>query len=91
MVGQWSAVRARERFIFCGRLIRPWRFMPGPDITLPVAVILNLFLTDDFGLHLGHFGLLSGAQPISPDGKGARASRPGMPTQARTRERRARV
>src|SRR5260370_40992886 len=41
------------RFIFCERLIRPWRFMPGPASTLPVAVILNRFLTDDFVFILG--------------------------------------
>src|SRR5579862_4916913 len=41
------------RFIFWLRLIRPWRFMPGPASTLPVAVILNRFLTDDLVFILG--------------------------------------
>src|ERR1700722_10597719 len=41
------------RFIFCERLIRPWRFMPGPARTFPVAVILKRFLTEDFVFSLG--------------------------------------
>src|SRR6185437_16637122 len=41
------------RFIFCERLIRPWRLLPGPASTLPVAVILNRFLTDDLVFILG--------------------------------------
>src|SRR5580704_13023795 len=43
------------RFIFCERLIRPWRFMPGPARTLPVAVILKRFFTEDFVFSLGIF------------------------------------
>ena len=35
------------------RLIRPWRLLPGPASTLPVAVILNRFLTDDLVFILG--------------------------------------
>src|SRR6195952_2702326 len=42
-----------DRFIFCERLIRPWRLLPGPARTLPVAVILNRFLTDDLVFNLG--------------------------------------
>src|SRR6185437_9702784 len=42
-----------ERFIFWLRLIRPWRLLPGPASTLPVAVILNRFLTDDLVFILG--------------------------------------
>src|SRR5579863_1973330 len=41
------------RFIFWERLIRPWRLLPGPASTLPVAVILNRFLTDDLVFILG--------------------------------------
>ena len=41
------------RLVFWVRVIRPWRFMPGPASTLPVAVILNRFLTDDLVFILG--------------------------------------
>ena len=41
------------RFVFWVRADRPWRFLPGPASTLPVAVILNRFLTDDFVFILG--------------------------------------
>src|SRR6195952_4759553 len=41
------------RLAFCERLIRPWRLLPGPASTLPVAVILNRFLTDDLVFSLG--------------------------------------
>ncbi|WP_272916226.1 hypothetical protein [Aristophania vespae] len=34
-------------------MIKPWRLLPGPHITLPVAVILNRFLTEDFVFILG--------------------------------------
>ena len=43
------------------RLIRPWRFMPGPASTLPVAVILNRFLTDDLVFILGIWVSFGGA------------------------------
>src|ERR1700729_3649758 len=46
-------MRRLLRFAFCERLIRPWRFIPGPASTLPVAVILNRFLTDDLVFILG--------------------------------------
>src|ERR1700761_3837314 len=74
-----------DRFIFCERLIRPWRLLPGPASTLPVAVILNRFLTDDLVFILGilvsfWFAL---AQPSRVEN--GKQSRPGMPIQARSR------
>src|SRR5579872_5361019 len=62
------------RFIFCGRLMRPWRFMPGPARTLPVAVSRKRFLTEDLVFSLGiclSYG--SGAR------EECERSRPGMP------------
>src|SRR5271168_4355038 len=41
------------RLAFWLRAIRQWRFLPGPARTLPVAVILNRFLTDDLVFILG--------------------------------------
>src|ERR1700683_2554555 len=41
------------RLAFWLRALRQWRFMPGPARTLPVAVILNRFLTDDLVFILG--------------------------------------
>ena len=41
------------RLAFWVRAIRQWRFLPGPARTLPVAVILNRFLTDDLVFILG--------------------------------------
>src|SRR6195952_5403577 len=72
-----------ERFIFCERLISPWRLLPGPASTLPVAVILNRFLTDDLVFILGI--LVSSVElPLAPQGRArhrtpGQPSRPGMP------------
>src|ERR1700742_3432406 len=41
------------RLAFWLRALRQWRFLPGPARTLPVAVILNRFLTDDLVFILG--------------------------------------
>src|ERR1700757_575893 len=41
------------RLAFWLRALRQWRFLPGPASTLPVAVILNRFLTDDLVFILG--------------------------------------
>jgi hypothetical protein len=41
------------RLAFWVRALRQWRFLPGPARTLPVAVILNRFLTDDLVFILG--------------------------------------
>src|ERR1700712_2165117 len=41
------------RLAFWLRAIRLWRFLPGPARTLPVAVILNRFLTEDLVFSLG--------------------------------------
>src|SRR6195952_3088649 len=75
-----------DRFIFCERLIRPWRLLPGPASTLPVAVILNRFLTDDLVFNLGISVSYRGAAPSPPKASGAarhrateQPSRPGMP------------
>src|SRR5580698_10865755 len=77
-----------ERFIFWLRLIRPWRLLPGPARTLPVAVILNRFLTDDLVFILGILVSFMFA-PARPDaGENGKQSRPGMPIQARTRRQR---
>ena len=63
------------RFIFWERLIRPWRLLPWPAITLPVAVILNRFLTDDLVFIFG----ISYSFSSIPDACRARGVRPGMP------------
>ena len=46
-------MRRLLRMAFCVRAERLWRFMPGPAFTLPVAVILNRYLTDDLVFILG--------------------------------------
>jgi hypothetical protein len=46
-------MRRLLRLAFFVRAERLWRFMPGPAFTLPVAVILNRFLTDDLVFILG--------------------------------------
>jgi hypothetical protein len=43
--------------------MRLWRFLPGPAKTLPVAVILNRFLTEDLVFILGILTLLSVVVP----------------------------
>src|SRR5690348_10128244 len=72
-------MRRLLRLAFCVRLIRPWRFMPGPAFTLPVAVILNRFLTEDLVFILGISGLLLVGFPGTSPG----IPRPGMPYRPR--------
>src|SRR3984957_11837863 len=70
------------RLAFCVRAIKQCRFMPGPASTLPVAVILNRFLTDDLVFILGICTPFREAIRSKVSG---RLSRPGMPIQARSR------
>src|SRR3954468_7607717 len=46
------------RFTLEERAERQWRFLPGPASTLPVAVILKRFFTEDFVFILGIWDLL---------------------------------
>src|SRR5215472_16240867 len=73
-MGVSVCMRRLLRMAFCERAERLWRFMPGPAFTLPVAVILNRFLTDDLVFILGIF--VSFGLAARPNG---RRSRPGMP------------
>src|SRR3984893_14194304 len=69
-----TCMRRLLRLDFCVRAALMWRFMPGPAFTLPVAVILNRFLTDDLVFILGIlFSFLAAARG------GRRRSRPGLP------------
>src|ERR1700733_8051452 len=67
-------IRRLLRLDFWVRAESMWRFMPGPAFTLPVAVILNRFLTDDLVFILGIW-VSSGLGACQAD----RRSRPGMP------------
>src|SRR3984957_15099762 len=67
-------MRRLLRLAFWVRAESMWRLKPGPAFTLPVAVILNRFLTDDLVFILGiWFSFLAAAC-----GERSR-SRPGMP------------
>src|SRR3954464_3229825 len=46
------------RFTLVERADRQWRFLPGPARTLPVAVTLKRFFTEDFVFILGIWDLL---------------------------------
>src|SRR5579872_6577984 len=46
-------MRRLLRLAFWVRAESMWRLKPGPAFTLPVAVILNRFLTDDLVFALG--------------------------------------
>src|SRR3954470_23855933 len=70
------------RFTLVERADRQWRFLPGPASTLPVAVTLKRFFTEDFVFILGIWDLL-GREGVPRDGE--RGTRPGMPTQAPAR------
>src|SRR5579864_7986965 len=63
------------------RAERLWRLKPGPAFTLPVAVILKRFLTDDLVFILGIWFSFLAALARSPgQAQGVRKrSRPGMP------------
>src|SRR5215472_16497838 len=52
-MGVSVCMRRLLRMAFCERAERLWRLKPGPAFTLPVAVILNRFLTDDLVFILG--------------------------------------
>src|SRR6516162_6718190 len=52
-MGVRTCMRRLARLAFVVRAERLCCFMPGPAFTLPVAVILNRFLTDDLVFTLG--------------------------------------
>jgi len=75
-------MRRLARLAFVVRADRLCCFMPGPAFTFPVAVILKRFLTDDLVFALGiSISLFHRARQIG------RRSRPGMPIQARARDK----
>ena len=76
-------MRRLLRLAFWVRAESLWRFMPGPAFTLPVAVILNRFLTDDLVFILGIW-VSFGWGPAGYAGARGRA----CPFQARARETR---
>src|SRR6476469_10004719 len=66
-------MRRLLRMALWERADRLWRLKPGPAFTLPVAVILNRFLTDDLVFILGiWFSFLAAAR------RGPR-DKPGIP------------
>src|SRR5271156_7251481 len=73
------------RLAFWLRAMRLWRFLPGPASTLPVAVILNRFLTDDLVFILGILVSFWFALARPNRVENGKQSRPGMPIQARSR------
>src|ERR1700733_13549875 len=67
------------RLAFWLRALRQWRFMPGPARTLPVAVILNRFLTDDLVFILGILVSFWFVLALTGSAEQSKWSRPGMP------------
>src|SRR6266581_2829491 len=74
-------MRRLLRLAFCERADRLCCLKPGPAFTLPVAVILNRFLTDDLVFILGIWFSFSLRPTASAGGRGR-----ACPFQARTRD-----